>query len=284
MYIIIDNDCFSAPGKDLNRLDGFIVDKKTKKNIKFIYGKWTDYLKVADVEDYEQYMKQNDQIFRVPDKHEINQPRNGTQSSNNTPKKFLNKLNNISLKNFTTTSLDIDIGKDKKHKQDKSPTSELNNNLLNKKKFDTDDLDNENEKLSTEMPKSDSSNSLDIPNSRLLWMVEPRPENSSDYYNFTRFTFSLNELTEELKRNLPATDSRFRPDIRLLELGDLDAAAEEKLRLEDKQRETRKEMKKNKKTFSPLWFNLAKNSQGKEEWRFNHRYLEKKFNDCPDIF
>lgn len=218
-------------GKDLNRVDGFIINKKTNKKVKFIYGKWTDYLKSANYEDYDQHMKQNDQIFRVPDKHEINQlnVRNGTQSSNNTPKKLLNKLNNISLKNFT--SLDIENKHDKTKQTDK--TNELNNNLINdKKKFNSQDDQNipdaMNEQFSTEMPKSDSSNSLDIPNSVLLWLVEKRPDNSSEYYNFTRFTFCLNELTEELKTILPPTDSRFRPDIRLLELGDLDAAAEQK--------------------------------------------------------
>lgn len=274
-------------GKDLNRVDGFIVNKKTKKNVRFIYGKWTDYLKVAAYEDYEAHMKQNDQIFRVPDKHEISlmNPRNGTQSSNNTPKKLLNKLNNIALKNFT--SLDIETGH-RHSKHDKA--SELNNNLINKKKLDQhqdslDDLNNENsEPLGSEMPKSDSSNSLDIPNSSLLWMVESRPENSASYYNFTRFTFTLNELSEELKKTLPPTDSRFRPDIRLLELGDLDTAADEKSRVEEKQREVRKEMKKAKKVYSPLWFNLVKNSQGKEEWRFNQKYFDRTWSNCPDIF
>lgn len=273
-------------GKDLNRVDGFIVNKKTKKNVRFVYGKWTDYFKTSNYEDYEKHMKQNDQIFRVPDKHEINlmNSRNGTQSSNNTPKKLLNKLNNIALKNFT--SLDIETGHRGKH--DKA--SELNNNLINKKKTDQhqdslEEMNNENsEPLSGEMPKSDSSNSLDIPNSRLLWMAESRPENSTEYYNFTRFTFCLNELTEELKKSLPPTDSRFRPDIRLLELGDLDTAAEEKSRVEEKQREVRKEMKKSKKTYAPLWFNLAKNAQGKDEWRFNQKYFDRKWSNCPDIF
>jgi len=72
-----------------------------------------------------------------------------------------------------------------------------------------------------ELPKSDSSHSLDIPNSKLLWMVKPRPENSSEYYHFTLFTISLNELKEEMRKYLPQTDSRLRPDIRLLEEGDL---------------------------------------------------------------
>lgn len=213
--------------------------------------------------------------------------KNGTQSSSNTPKKILNKLNSISLKNFTS-SLDIDLGskQDKNKQNDKSPTSELNNNQINNKKKLKEDPDNENEQFqSTEIPKSDSSNSLDIQNSRLLWLVENRPENSNDYYNFTKFTFCLNELTDELKKVIPPTDSRHRPDIRLLEIGDLDAAADEKNRIEEKQREVRKEMKKNKRVYSPLWFKLVKTDGKKEDWRFiKDKYFTRDYKQCPDIF
>ena len=239
-------------------------------------------------------MKQNDQTFRIPDRDELAQlkPRNGTQSSNNTPKKFLNKLNNISLKNFTS-SLDIELSKSDKQQQQQQQqqdkTNELNNNnLINAKKRhedQADELDNDEQANAESILKSDSTNSLDIPNSNLLWMVEPRPKNSSEYYNFTNFTFALNELSEELKKILPPTDSRFRSDIYRLELGDLDAAADEKNRLEEKQRDARKEMKKHKRTFSPLWFKLVKQSNsGKDDWRFDNKYFDRNYSDCPDIF
>lgn len=57
---------------------------------------------------------------------------------------------------------------------------------------------------------------------------------------------SLNQLEDHMKqpRALCPTDSRLRPDIRKLEQGDLDGAAAEKTRLEEKQRETRKKSKK----------------------------------------
>ncbi|KFM76563.1 Oxysterol-binding protein-related protein 1, partial [Stegodyphus mimosarum] len=87
------------------------------------------------------------------------------------------------------------------------------------------------------IPKSDSSSSLDIPNSSILWQVQPRPEGSSKYYNFTSFAMALNEINNELKKTLPKTDCRFRPDIRKLEEGDTEGAAAEKNRLEEKQRE-----------------------------------------------
>jgi hypothetical protein len=57
----------------------------------------------------------------------------------------------------------------------------------------------------------------------------------------------LNEWTEQDKNTrppLPPTDTRFRPDIRKMEEGDIDLAGQEKNRLEEKQRESRKVMEK----------------------------------------
>ncbi|THD20067.1 Oxysterol-binding protein [Fasciola hepatica] len=118
---------------------------------------------------------------------------------------------------------------------------------------------------------------LPLPDQRTLWLARSRPADSPEFYNFTQFTIGLNELTPTLKsarferssqantrmsesatssagellRNsmrtsvisspfLPPTDCRFRPDIRALESQDLDAAAIEKNRLEEKQRHVRK--------------------------------------------
>lgn len=60
------------------------------------------------------------------------------------------------------------------------------------------------------------------------------------YYQFTQFAMSLNELKPDMKRRLCPTDSRLRPDIRKLEEGDTDGAAVEKTRLEEKQRDSDK--------------------------------------------
>lgn len=59
---------------------------------------------------------------------------------------------------------------------------------------------------------------------------------------------SLNELEQGMNKNLCPTDSRFRPDIRKLEQGDIDGAAIEKTRLEEKQRESSKQRKSKKST------------------------------------
>ncbi|OQR70774.1 oxysterol-binding protein-related protein 1-like [Tropilaelaps mercedesae] len=94
-----------------------------------------------------------------------------------------------------------------------------------------------------------------------LWQVKPRPPHSADYYNFTEMAMALNEMprldggnsTRSANGHLASTDSRFRPDIRLLEEGDLNGASAEKHRLEEKQRETRKARGKNAE-WKPLWF------------------------------
>ena len=56
----------------------------------------------------------------------------------------------------------------------------------------------------------------------------------------TGMALSLNNPHPRLLRELPPTDSRLRPDQRELELGHTEEATSEKLRLEEKQRETRR--------------------------------------------
>lgn len=53
-------------------------------------------------------------------------------------------------------------------------------------------------------------------------------------YNFSVFTCNLNYINDEMRMTLPPTDTRRRPDQRLMEEGDYDRAAAEKHRLEEK--------------------------------------------------
>ena len=169
-------------GRDLHRLEGFITDEKGNK-LRFLYGKWTDYLKTVPADDYEEYIKNNASSFRVPD----------MPSSSPLPahKKMLSKMNSLSRQ---VTGQSTDVPPD-------SPVLETN--------------------PGGDIPKSDSSHSLDITNSRLLWVATPRPEFSPEYYHFTAYTMSLNQLDPELEKLVPKTDSRLRPDVRRLEEGDL---------------------------------------------------------------
>ncbi len=66
--------------------------------------------------------------------------------------------------------------------------------------------------------------------------MDPPDANSVKYYNFSRFACELNEM----ESGVAPTDSRLRPDQRLMEDGAWDEANREKVRLEDKQRATRR--------------------------------------------
>ena len=92
-----------------------------------------------------------------------------------------------------------------------------------------------------------------------LWEAEKMPHNASDYYGFTYFAMSLNEITDDIRHVLPPTDSRFRPDQRALEDGDADAAEELKLKLENEQRVRRKVLEETGEKHQPQWFHLGEN-------------------------
>ena len=137
-----------------------------------------------------------------------------------------------------------------------------------------------NFKVDKDLPKHTPFELCDIPNSKVLWHVDPRPEDSSQYYNFSNFTMGLNEFHESgIHKDLCRTDSRHRPDIRALENGDLDTAVKEKDRLENKQRDYRKPYKNCKKEaewWTPKWFMPGKNEYTKEDdWNFIGDYWNK---------
>ncbi|KAJ8322029.1 hypothetical protein KUTeg_000500 [Tegillarca granosa] len=143
-----------------------------------------------------------------------------------------------------------------------------------------------NSDVSDDIPtKSLSSFDLRIPTQQVIWKATPRPENSTQYFCFTSFAMALNELREDMCRHLPPSDSRFRPDIRLLEEGQIDAAATEKNRLEEKQRAARKDRKKKKEEWVPVWFKCGTNPHtDKEDWLFKGDYWDRTWSKCPDIF
>ncbi|CAG7881468.1 unnamed protein product [Brassica rapa] len=123
--------------------------------------------------------------------------------------------------------------------------------------------------------------SEDMSGAQLLWKRSKPPGNPTKY-NLTRFAMTLNELTPGLKEKLPPTDSRLRPDQRYLENGEFEMANEEKLRLEQRQRQARKMQERG---WKPKWF--AK-EEGSEAYRYKGGYWEAResgsWEDCPDIF
>ncbi|KAF9356900.1 hypothetical protein BGX26_004575 [Mortierella sp. AD094] len=87
-----------------------------------------------------------------------------------------------------------------------------------------------------------------------IWKINTPPPNHEKYYGFTEFTMHLNELTKGLEAKLPKTDSRFRPDQSLFERGKVEEADQEKLRVEQRQRELRKTMEANGEKWEARWF------------------------------
>ncbi|CAG2166837.1 unnamed protein product, partial [Oppiella nova] len=254
-------------GKDLHRFDGFIYSQD-KEKLRFIYGKWSDYLKSAGADDYDEYMRTHSQRFRVPD-------RPATDSSQpSTPRKMFSKLNSL------TRQLTGGGGGNSVDDTNGPPGAAAGNGTVNQSTAPP-----EAGLTNGDIPKSDSSHSLDIPNSRLVWQVRARPDHSPQYYHFTLFSMSLNQLTDALTARLPPTDSRFRPDVRKLEEGDLESAALEKNRLEEKQRDVRRQHKKKRHQWEPLWFRAEQNPYTKEDdWVYKGDYWRREFANCPDIY
>ncbi|KAJ6604398.1 oxysterol binding protein [Mycena vulgaris] len=109
------------------------------------------------------------------------------------------------------------------------------------------------------------SQTLDASHFRILWRVAPYPKDTHEYYGFTSFGITLNEITSDLEGKLPPTDSRCRPDVRALEEGQLDIAEREKTRVEEAQRERRRDGEDTQ----PRWF-----KQVGDEWEYTGGYWE----------
>ncbi|XP_026455134.1 oxysterol-binding protein-related protein 1C-like [Papaver somniferum] len=120
-----------------------------------------------------------------------------------------------------------------------------------------------------------------FPDSRMLWK-RSKPPKFPTRYNLTRFAITLNELVPGLKEKLPPTDSRLRPDQRCLENGEYEMANSEKLRLEQRQRQSRKMQERG---WKPQWFEKDK---GSDTYRYAGGYWEARekgnWESCPDIF
>uniref|UniRef100_A0A8D1I712 Oxysterol-binding protein n=1 Tax=Sus scrofa TaxID=9823 RepID=A0A8D1I712_PIG len=124
-----------------------------------------------------------------------------------------------------------------------------------------------------------------IPGSKLLWRVNARPPNSAQMYNFTSFTVSLNELETGMEQTLAPTDCRLRPDIRGMENGNMDLASQEKERLEEKQRQARRDRAREEAEWQTRWFHRGINPHtGTPDWLYTGGYFERDFSGCPDIY
>lgn len=108
-------------------------------------------------------------------------------------------------------------------------------------------------------------NKYDTSESREIWKKRMPPADSHLYYHFTTFACSLNEPEE----GVAITDSRLRPDQRLMENGMWDESNVEKLRIEEIQRERRKLGNDVK----PAWFTqMYDEFSDKAVWKYSGNY------------
>ncbi|KAL2911287.1 hypothetical protein HK105_209244 [Polyrhizophydium stewartii] len=128
-----------------------------------------------------------------------------------------------------------------------------------------------------------------------LWKRLPLSQHASQFFNYTQFAMSLNQVNESLAQMLPPTDSRLRPDQTAMERGEWDTASRDKERLEMYQRERRKQIvaefqatgipsgprrddahagiEIGESWWTPRWFVREIEPDTREEhWRFTHEY------------
>lgn len=96
------------------------------------------------------------------------------------------------------------------------------------------------------------------------------PKGYEQYYGFTQFALELNEMDPLSKSLLPPTDTRFRPDQRFLEEGNLEEAEIQKQRIEQLQRERRRVLEENNVEHQPRFFRKSND----DCWVSNGTYLE----------
>uniref|UniRef100_A0A8C4IJ41 Oxysterol-binding protein n=1 Tax=Dicentrarchus labrax TaxID=13489 RepID=A0A8C4IJ41_DICLA len=111
-----------------------------------------------------------------------------------------------------------------------------------------------------------------LPTPKCVWKPNPQPKDHLVYYGFSTFAMELNELTPDLKPLLPPSDSRLRPDQRLLEDGKVEESDMKKDEIEEFQRERRKELSKKGEEHIPRFFKKAKDACGRDVWLTNETY------------
>uniref|UniRef100_A0A8C1JPR8 Oxysterol-binding protein n=1 Tax=Cyprinus carpio TaxID=7962 RepID=A0A8C1JPR8_CYPCA len=130
---------------------------------------------------------------------------------------------------------------------------------------------------------------------KLLWKKYPLPENAENMHYFSSLALTLNEPED----GVAPTDSRLRPDQRLMEAGLWDEANTEKQILEERQRLERRKREaqanlaleegKEAESYQPLWFDKRTDTEsGESSYVYKGGYWEAKdrqdWSQCPAIF
>ena len=121
----------------------------------------------------------------------------------------------------------------------------------------------------------------------MIWQANPRPEGIP--FNLTPFVITLNAIDDNLRAHLPPTDTRLRPDQRAMEDGEYDFAADEKHRVEEKQRAARRMREARGEVWKPKWFYKGVHEvTGESYWVSNGEYWQCRekhdWSRCDDIF
>lgn len=123
----------------------------------------------------------------------------------------------------------------------------------------------------------------------LVWEANKRPLGIP--FNLTPFVVTLNACPDRLRKVLPPTDTRLRPDQRAMEDGEYDKAATDKNRVEEKQRAARREREQAGEEWKPKWFEQQVDAvTGEKYWEMKRAggYWEKRMKGdwsvCDDIF
>ncbi|XP_048419435.1 oxysterol-binding protein-related protein 3 isoform X3 [Stegostoma tigrinum] len=111
------------------------------------------------------------------------------------------------------------------------------------------------------------------PSATCIWRPNAMPKDFEQYYGLTKYALGLNEMEPDEKLYLPRTDTRFRPDQRCLEEGNIEAAEAQKERIEQLQRERRRILEENNMTHQPQFFRQSCEG-GEDMWVSTGTYWE----------
>jgi hypothetical protein len=140
-----------------------------------------------------------------------------------------------------------------------------------------------------------SKNVFETGPARRLWTINPPYPNNEKMYHFTKLAIELNEEDE----SVAPTDSRRRPDQRLMERGLWEEANKVKSEVEDRQRVVRKKREADVETamaegrpcpeYAPLWFEKTQDEYtGAVIHVFKNEYWDCKnkgdWNRCPNLW
>jgi Oxysterol-binding protein len=122
-----------------------------------------------------------------------------------------------------------------------------------------------------------------------IWNANKLGSDHEKEFSFGDFQRQLNHLPSDMLSKLCPTDSRFRTDQRAYEYGDRQLAADEKHRLEEKQRARRKEMKELGQTHEARWFQHETDPvTGEKIYKYKGGYIEARnkraFKETLDLF